>query len=132
MIAQDFTMVPNDLADSRAIVFSPGFWRPRIWLVDAPRWMPARSPDPPCLSSCHPCWGYHPARPPRCHPLYFRSRSDYPCRAAHCSLWIEREEKYKKRAFSYNIRLICSRKSGTSLLLATFFLWPAGSLEKCV
>jgi len=45
----------------------------------------------------------------------------------------EKEERNIRRALSYNIQLICSsRKSGTPLLFATFFLWPAGSPEKCV
>lgn len=132
MIAQDFTRVPNDLADPQVTVSSPGFWRLRISSV-APRWMPALPRGPPCPWSCHPYWGHHSARPPRCHPLYFRSRSGYPCRAAHCSLRKGRGERNVRNVRSCNIRLIrSSRKSRTSLLLATFFLWPAGSLEKCV
>lgn len=134
----NFTKVPNDPVDLQATVPSPGFWRPRISLV-APRWMPAQMHDGlPCPWSCHPYWGHHSARPPRCHLLYFRSRLGCPCRAAHCSLWKDRRERNVRnaRSYRYNIWLIrSSRKSGTSLLLATFFLWPAGSLvagEMCV
>jgi len=94
----DFTRVPNDLVDLRATVPLPGFWRPRISSV-VPRWMPARMHGLPCPWSCHPYWGHHSARPPRCHPWYFRSRLGCLCRAAHCSLWKDRREKYKKRAF---------------------------------
>lgn len=98
-IVCDLTKVPNDLKDPRATAPSPGSWRPRISPV-ATRWMVARVAGRSCPWSCTPR-GHRSEHPPRCHPLYFRSRLGCPCRAAHCSL---RKKKKKGSGLMRNAR----------------------------